>query len=102
MWHGIPLKKIGYSDSINQPQGVKKSLRDFRNIVMANVVLFFMLSVSTFLIRKWGILQELDIPLSILVIHFLLNVIILIISRFLFKEFYQLLFIIGHLLFVLL
>lgn len=71
------------------------SLRDFTNIVMANVVLFFMLSVSTFLIRKWGILQELDIPLSILVIHFLLNVIILIISRFLFKEFYQLLFSTG-------
>lgn len=34
LWHGIPLKKIGYSDSINQPQGVKKSLRDFRNIVL--------------------------------------------------------------------
>ncbi|SNR29975.1 NDP-sugar epimerase, includes UDP-GlcNAc-inverting 4,6-dehydratase FlaA1 and capsular polysaccharide biosynthesis protein EpsC [Lutibacter agarilyticus] len=68
------------------------SLRDAANVTIANSILFLFLLTARLLIIKGGILQELRIPLSILVIHFLLNVIILIISRYLFKEFYNILF----------
>lgn len=68
------------------------SLRDFASVTIANFILFVILSISTLTIRKLGILLELSIPLSILVIHFLLNVIILVFIRYLFKEFYNLLF----------
>ncbi len=68
------------------------SLRDAANVTIANSILFSFLLTVRLLIIKGDILQELRIPLSILVIHFLLNVIILIISRYLFKEFYNILF----------
>ena len=33
LWHGVPLKKIGFDDSHHQPKGLRKNLRNLRNIV---------------------------------------------------------------------
>jgi CDP-glycerol glycerophosphotransferase (TagB/SpsB family) len=31
LWHGVPLKNVGYDDKIHQPQGLKYIFRDMRN-----------------------------------------------------------------------
>jgi FlaA1/EpsC-like NDP-sugar epimerase len=65
--------------------------RDAYNVFLAAVLLALFLGLIVFLNRKLGILQEFTIPRSIIVIHFLLNVIVLIASRYVFKQVYYML-----------
>lgn len=65
--------------------------RDAINILAANGLLLGLLMGLVFLNRSFHIHPGFTIPLSILVIHFLLNVLILIFSRHLFKALYRIL-----------
>ena len=65
--------------------------RDAFNVFIASLLLAVLLAIIVFLNRKLGILQKFTIPRSIIAIHFMLNVIVLIASRFLFKQVYYLL-----------
>ena len=65
--------------------------RDAVNIFVANGLLLGLLMGLVFLNRNFYIHPNFNIPLSILVIHFLLNVLILISSRHLFKALYRVL-----------
>ncbi|WP_372795685.1 polysaccharide biosynthesis protein, partial [Lutibacter sp.] len=65
--------------------------RDAINILAANGLLLGLLIGMVFLNRSFHIHSGFTIPLSILVIHFLLNVLILIFSRHLFKALYRVL-----------
>jgi len=63
-------------------------LRDSINISIANTFILVLLGSLVLLNRRFNINNSFTIPLSIIVIHFLLNTIILITSRYLFKELY--------------
>jgi len=65
--------------------------RDAYNVFLAAALLAFFLGIIVFLNRQLGILQEFTIPRSIIAIHFMLNVIVLIASRFIFKQVYYIL-----------
>jgi FlaA1/EpsC-like NDP-sugar epimerase len=67
-------------------------IRDAFNASIASFTAFLILVFLVFLNRNLNLLEGLTIPISILTIHFLLNVIALIGSRFLFKAFYDILF----------
>ena len=67
------------------------SFRDAMNVTLACLMLFGFLSIGVLLNRNFQFFPDLTIPISILVIHFLLNTMVLIMSRHLFKEFYKLL-----------
>ncbi len=62
--------------------------RDAYNVFIAAALLAFVLALIVFLNRKLGILKTFTIPRSIIVIHFMLNVIVLIASRYIFKQVY--------------
>lgn len=62
--------------------------RDSLNIVAASFLILLMLSSIVFLNRQFNIIANFTFPISILIIHFLLNVFILIVSRYLFKMLY--------------
>ena len=63
-------------------------VRDSVNIVGACFVMIVLLFSMVLINRQWHISEIVAIPLSIVAIHFLLNVIVLIASRYLFKELY--------------
>lgn len=65
--------------------------RDALNVLMASFVMFALLTIGVFINRQYHLSSNLNIPVSILVIHFLLNVLLLIASRHMYKEFYSLL-----------
>ena len=62
--------------------------RDSLNIVVASFLILLMLSSIVFLNKQFNIIVHFTIPISILIIHFLLNVFVLIVSRYLFKMLY--------------
>ena len=62
--------------------------RDSLNIVVASFLILLMLSSIVFLNQQFNIIANFTFPISILIIHFLLNVFILIVSRYLFKMLY--------------
>jgi FlaA1/EpsC-like NDP-sugar epimerase len=62
--------------------------RDSLNILVASFLIFLMLSSVVFLNKQFNIIVHFTIPISILIIHFLLNVFVLIVSRYLFKMLY--------------
>ncbi|MGK0413264.1 MAG: FlaA1/EpsC-like NDP-sugar epimerase [Polaribacter sp.] len=66
-------------------------IRDALNVIIASFIAFLVLAILVLINRYFNILEYLTIPISILTIHFLINVIVLITSRFLFKAFYYLL-----------
>ncbi len=66
-------------------------IRDAYNVLLAAMLLAFILGVLVYTNRTYNIWAEFTIPLSIIAIHFLLNVLVLISSRFLFKQLYQIL-----------
>ncbi len=68
--------------------------RDAVNVFIASLLLAFFLVFFVFLNRQFTILEAFTIPLSIITIHFLLNVVVLIASRFLFKNIYNI-FVVG-------
>ncbi|MDP3313051.1 nucleoside-diphosphate sugar epimerase/dehydratase [Lutibacter sp.] len=67
------------------------SFKDAVNISLASILILIFLSMFVFLNRNYGILVNFTIPISILTIHFLLNMLALIVLRHIFKEFYKLL-----------
>jgi len=66
-------------------------IRDAINVSVANGLILGLLMGLVFLNHSFHIYPDFTIPLSILVIHFLLNILILIFSRLLFKALYRLL-----------
>jgi len=64
-------------------------IRDAINISLANSVMLVLLIGFVLANRNFNLVSDLTIPISILVIHFLLNMIALIASRYLFKGFYH-------------
>lgn len=65
--------------------------RDAYNVFKAAVLLAIFLGIIILINRQFNILMEFTIPRSIIVIHFLLNVIVLIASRYIFKMLYNIL-----------
>ena len=63
--------------------------RDAYNVFIASALLAAFLGATVFINRQFHVLDKFTIPLSIITIHFLLNVIVLIASRFLFKYAYN-------------
>ncbi len=66
--------------------------RDAIKVTLASLLMLVILGLFVFLNSAIGVFDNFTIPLSILIIHFLLNTIVLIASRFLFKEIYNLIF----------
>ncbi|MDV7187782.1 nucleoside-diphosphate sugar epimerase/dehydratase [Lutibacter sp. TH_r2] len=66
--------------------------RDSLNIVFAAILLFSFLSGFVLLNREFKLIPFFTFPISILVIHFLLNTFFLVASRFVFKELFKLIF----------
>ncbi len=64
-------------------------IRDAINVSLASLVVVALLISIVFFNRYFNLAPNFTIPLSILVIHFLLNVIVLIASRYLFKALYN-------------
>jgi FlaA1/EpsC-like NDP-sugar epimerase len=62
--------------------------RDAFIIFLASVLLAVFLGLIVFLNRQFDVLKTFTIPLSIIAIHFMLNVIVLIASRFIYKHVY--------------
>ena len=62
--------------------------RDSLNILVASFLIFIMLSSVVFLNKQFNVIVHFTIPISILIIHFLLNLFFLIVSRYLFKMLY--------------
>lgn len=63
-------------------------LRDALNVFFASFVILIILTGVVYLNQFYGVVSKLAIPKSIIAIHFLLNITILITSRFIFKELY--------------
>lgn len=63
-------------------------VRDAINIFVANSIMLLFLGGMVLVNRSFNIVSNFTIPLSILVIHYLLNMLLLIASRFIFKEIY--------------
>ena len=80
----ISFLAVGSYKGIVRHTGIK----DAYNVFYASVSIFFILTTFVFLNRKFDIFN-LKIPLSIIAIHFMLNVIFLIGSRFIFKQIYH-------------
>ncbi len=68
--------------------------RDAANVFIASLLLAFFLAFFVFLNRQFRLSETFTIPLSIITIHFLLNVVVLVASRYLFKHIYKI-FVIG-------
>ena len=65
-------------------------LRDSLEIFIASLLILLLLSITVSTNNNLNIFKDFTIPISILVVHFLLNVVVLIMSRFLYKGFYNL------------
>lgn len=65
-------------------------LRDSVNITLASILMVTILVGMEASIRFFQLIPEFSFPLSILAIHFLLNILVLISSRYLFKTLYNL------------
>lgn len=63
--------------------------RDAYIIFIASTLLAFLLGIIVFLNRQFDVLETFTIPISIIAIHFLLNVVALIASRFIYKYLYN-------------
>ncbi len=79
--------------SIGSYKGVVRhtGTRDAYNVFLASLLLAVLLGIIVYLNRELGILQKFTIPRSIIAIHFMLNVIVLIASRYIFKQVYYML-----------
>lgn len=81
----ISFLVVGSYKGIIRHTGVKDSI----SVSFASIVILGLLSVTVLINRQYFIAEEFTIPLSILAIHFLLNIIVLITSRYLYKETYN-------------
>lgn len=76
---------IGSYRGIIRLTGVKDAV----NVFKAGTLLAVLLTSVVFLNRTYGLVPEFTIPMSIIVLHYLLNVFILITSRYIFKVLYR-------------
>jgi len=67
----------------------RTGLRDAFNVSVASIVLALFLGGLVFFNREIKFEESLTIPLSIILIHFLLNIVVLVASRFVFKMIYD-------------
>jgi len=63
--------------------------RDSFNVLVATTLLTSLLLFLVFTIKHFGILESIRIQVSVIIIHYLLNVFILINSRYAFKSFFR-------------
>ena len=61
-------------------------IRDAINVFYGAVILFVILVIIVLIHREFDVLDRFSAPLSVIIIHFLLNVIVLIAGRFIFKS----------------
>ncbi len=61
-------------------------MRDAINVFYGAVILFVILVIIALIYREFNVLERFSAPLSVIIIHFLLNVIVLIAGRFIFKS----------------
>ena len=78
---------VGSYKGIIRLTGIKDSL----NVFIASLILFGLLIGAVMMNHQLNLIPDFTIPRSILIIHFLLNVFVLIASRFLYKWLYTLL-----------
>ena len=82
---GISFLLVGsYKGTVRQT-----GLRDALNVFYGVSLLFISLSLITTLDRIFDITNRFAVPYSVITIHYLLNIILLIASRFIFKRFVQ-------------
>ncbi len=67
-------------------------IKDAQNVTLASLCIMFSLMAIAQFINYYDLNRSLNFPMSIIVIHFLLNIIVLIGLRFLFKVVYDILF----------
>lgn len=67
-------------------------IKDSQKVTFSSILIMFSLTAIAMLTNYYGWNGNLNFPMSIVVIHFLLNIIVLIGLRFLFKIFYDILF----------
>jgi len=72
---------IGSYKGIIRHTGIKDAIQVFWGVTLLAIILF----VSTIVFRNYNFSDTYSIPLSIIWIHYLLNIIILVVSRFIFK-----------------
>lgn len=83
----ISFLMVGSYKGVIRHTGVRDSI----NVILASFLIFGTLIAIVMLNHQFNFITEFTIPKSIIAIHFLLNVIVLIVIRFLYKEFYSLL-----------
>lgn len=83
----ISFLLIGSYKGIIRHTGIKDSM----NVANASFALLVLLTAFVSIIRNFNLLPNFSIPISILVIHFLINILLLIASRFTYKKIYYLL-----------
>ncbi len=76
---------IGSYKGIVRHTGIKDAIQVFWASVMIAVLLF----ITTLLFRHYNSYTVYSIPIGIIAIHFLLNIVVLVTSRFIFKYFFQ-------------
>lgn len=65
--------------------------RDVFDVFLATSLLFCLTVSVVFFNRMTGLFPQFTIPISIIIIHYLLNIFVLTLSRFVFKSFYEIL-----------
>jgi len=81
----IAFLVVGSYKGIIRHTGIKDSI----NVTFASFIVLVLLIGTVFINTNFEFNSELTIPRSIIAIHFLLNVVVLIASRYLFKELYN-------------
>lgn len=64
-------------------------IKDVFNVFLGISLLAILISLFVFINLKIELLTQFTIPISIIIIHYLINILILIFSRFIFKAFYE-------------
>lgn len=88
----IAFVLIGSYKGVIRHAGIKGA----RNVTYAASLIFVILTAAVYFLRVTNLFPNFTIPLSILIIHFLLNGFFLIVSRFVIKKLYRLLITTGE------
>ena len=81
----ISFLLIGSYKGIIRHTGLKDSI----NVLLASLLIFCLLTGVVMVNHQFNLVSEFTIPKSIISIHFLLNIVVLVVSRFLYKELYS-------------
>lgn len=94
LWYQLPLVSLIALSSflvVGSYKGVIRhtSARDSFNVLVGTTLLSSLLLFLVFTIKLFGILESIRIEVSVIIIHYLLNVFVLINSRYAFKLFFR-------------